>query len=231
MSSHEARHEARLAELNKRISEIDSAISQLDDEYAGVAAAFNTADKETLRQAEQIEQKVAWLRRERALAVAAGNRVVADAKTEATQREHEARHALLGEAKQISNAICTLNSELDEHLVKLRQLFERRAALFHELGSTGLLDSAAVNKLSGRAAATRAFCATGLHAYVSVEKVAQGSFVPLASTNAILLGIGRDRPDGSADLTEIVKSNGGAPPAQQGKIFGAGAEADEVADD
>jgi hypothetical protein len=191
-------HEARLAELNKRISEIDGAISQLDDAYAGVAAQFNAEDKETLRQAEQIEQKVAWLRRERALAVAAGNRVLEDAKAEAIQREQDDRCAVLASARKIADAVATLHAEIDDALVQLRQMLERRMALLRELQNTGVADAVVV-KLMQKGPVNRALAAAGLHRFVDISTPSPGSFLPLRNAHPILAGVGRLNGGGGHD--------------------------------
>jgi hypothetical protein len=133
------------------------------------------------------------------------------------------RRAVLAQAKRIADAVIALNGELDAELVRLREMFERRMSLLRELAATGVAE-AVVTRLQGKGPVTRACCAARLHAHIALEKVAQGSFVTLASTNPILMGVGRDRPDGSADLLASNKSNGGAAPP--GKIFGA-----EVTDD
>jgi hypothetical protein len=74
-------------------------------------------------------------------------------------------------------------------------LCERRAFLLNELAKTGFIDSVLVNRMAGSQTITRAACAHGLHRkFLALEAPAPGSMVPLASTNAQLLGIGR-KPD------------------------------------
>jgi hypothetical protein len=211
--------EDRQAELQNRITQLDADIAACDQKFLELASAFNSIDSQaSLKQAAALETKLSELRREKSLTLAAQSHVTKLQLAERDKAAEADRRALLATAMQAADGVVTLNNEIDEHLIKLRQLFERRAALFREMGGTGCVDSVTINRLGGKGAATRAFCATGLHAYVSVEKVAQGSFVTLASTNPILLGIGRDPP-------AAVKPNGGAAPVPQGKIFGA--EADE----
>jgi hypothetical protein len=218
--------EDRQNELQARITQLDADIAALDQNFLELASAFNAVDGASsdsvasLKQAEQIERRLMQLRREKSLCLAGQAHVTKlqlDARDKAAQAE---RLALQATAKQHSDAVITLNAEIDEHLVKLRQLFERRAGFLHDLLGTGLVDSVVINKLGGRNAASRAFCAAGLHRFVSLEKTATQSFVTLASTNAVLLSIGKDPP-------AAVKTNGSAAPAR-GKILGA--EADEVND-
>jgi hypothetical protein len=220
--------EDRQAELQARITHLDADIAALDQNFLELASAFNAVvdgassdSVASLKQAEQIERRLMQLRREKTLCLASQAHVTKlqlDARDKAAQAE---RLALQATAKTHADGVITLNSEIDEHLVKLRQLFERRAGFLRDLLGTGLVDSAVLNKLGGRNAASRAFCAAGLHRYVSLEKTATQSFVTLASTNAVLLSIGKEPPPAA------VKTNGGAPPAR-GKVLGA--EADEVPD-
>ena len=95
-------------------------------------------------------------------------------------------------AKEHASAIITLNDEIDQHLIKLRELFERRFSVLSQLSATAVVDQSFIVKLQGKSGPTRALCAAGLAKYVSVEKVATQSYVSLASVNPILLGIGRD---------------------------------------
>jgi hypothetical protein len=215
--------EDRQNELQNRISQIDAAISALDAEFLTLASEFHAEDGvASLKQAEQIEQRLTQLRREKAVVIAAQGHTTREQLREKEAQAAADRRALLATAKQAADGVITLNNEIDEHLIKLRQLFERRAALFREMGNTGCVDSVTINRLGGKGAATRAFCATGLHAYVSVEKVAQGSFVTLASTNVVLMGVGKDT---NGVYTGGINSNGGAAPTPRGKVLGA--EADE----
>jgi hypothetical protein len=214
--------EDRQHELQTRITQLDADIAACDANFAEPASAFNSIDSAaSLKQAAALETKLSELRREKSLTLSAQAHVTKLQLHAKELEAQQARQSLLAEANKISNAICTLNNELDEQLVKLLQMFERRAALFHELAATNLIDSVAVNRLSGKGASTRACCAARLHSFISIEKTATQSFVTLASTNAVLLSIGKEPP-------AAVKTNGSAPPVPRGKIYGA--EADEVPD-
>jgi hypothetical protein len=185
--------EDRQAELQSRLSQIDSEISKLDEDFTQLAASWSGTDgAASMKAAEQIEQRLNQLRREKALTIAAQGHVTREQMTERDKEAEQARQALQAEAKKISSGVITLNDEIDQALVQLRGLFERRFALLSQLASTGVVDLAFIVKLQGKSGPTRALCAAGLAKYVSVEKVATKSFVSLASVNPILLGIGRD---------------------------------------
>jgi hypothetical protein len=84
MSSYENR---RLAELHAIISEIDLAIAELNIEYDNVASQFSgtgrsNGDLEVLKAAVLIEEKIAWLQRERNLAEASTKLATDAAKAE-----------------------------------------------------------------------------------------------------------------------------------------------------
>jgi hypothetical protein len=185
--------EQRQAELQSRIDQIDFEIGQVDEQFAELAAQFSGVNgQDSLRQASALEAKLANLRREKSLALAAQSHTTAQQLAEQEAQAEQARRATLAEARKLADGICTLNAEVDTHLTQLRQLFERRAGLLHQLAATDVANPVTINKLEGKAGATRAACAAGLHKYISVEKVATQSFVTLASCNVILLGVGRE---------------------------------------
>jgi hypothetical protein len=184
--------EHRQAELQSRLSQIDAEISALDDQFTQLAASWSGSDGQaSMKAAEQIEQGLNQLRREKALTIAAQGHVTREQLTERDKEADKARQALQAEAKEISSGVITLNEEIDQALVQLRGMFERRFALLGQLSATGVVDQQFVVKLQGKSGPTRACCAAGLHRFISIEKVATQSFVALASCNVILLGVGK----------------------------------------
>jgi hypothetical protein len=201
--------ETRQAELQNRISQIDAEISKLDEDFTALAASFNGTDgRASLKAAERIEQRLIQLRREKALTIASQAHVTREQLAEKEAQAEADRRAVQATAKQLAEGICSANAAIDQMLKQLFEAFQRRASLFHDLGNTGLIDSAVINKLAGKGAATRAACAAHLHAHLALEKVAQGSFVTLSSTNPILLGIGRDHTPDPPDLGDRRGANG-----------------------
>jgi hypothetical protein len=184
--------ETRQAELQSRLSQIDSEIAKLDADFTQLAASWSGSDgAASMKAAEQIEQRLNQLRREKALTIAAQGHVTREQMTERDKEAEQARKALLAKAREIASGVITLNEEIDTALVQLRGMFERRFALLSELNATGVVDQQFVVKLQGKSGATRACCAAGLHRFISIEKVATQSFVPLTSCNVILLGVGK----------------------------------------
>jgi hypothetical protein len=227
--------EQRQAELQSRIDAIDFEIGQVDEQFAELAAQFTGVDgQDSLRQAAALEAKLANLRREKTLALAAQSHTTARQLAEKEQQAEQDRRAMQAKAKEISSGVITLNDEIDQALIQLGQLFERRASLLHQLGATGVANPITINKLEGKFGPTRACCAAGLHRFISLEKVATQSFVTLASCNVILLGIGTeavtsssstpssegtavahsavpDPTNGSGELHARAENNGGEP--------------------
>jgi hypothetical protein len=183
----------RSTALQSRIESIDQEIARVDEAFVELAAQFSGVDgQESLRQASQLETRLIALRREKSLALAAQSHVTQEQLREQEQQADNDRRATLADARKLADGIVTLNGEIDQHLVQLRQLFERRASLLHQLGATGVANPITINKLEGKSGPTRACCAAGLHKYIAVEKVATQSFVTLASCNVILLGVGKE---------------------------------------
>jgi hypothetical protein len=195
--------QARLDSIEHELVEIDSAMTELASEFTGVNG------RDLMKQVAQLDARLSELQREKSVAlnaVAIVNKQILDEKEQQAQAD---RRALQATAREHANAIVTLNNEIDTELVRLKEMFERRFSLLGHLASTGVVDQAFVVKLQGKSGPTRAMCAAGLAKYVSVEKVATQSFVPLASVNPILLNIGKDQHDDSSQIREVsLRSNG-----------------------
>jgi hypothetical protein len=208
----------RLAELAARISEIDLAIAELNIEYDNTAVRFSgtggqdNGNPEILKQAAAIEEKISWLVREKQLAENATKQAEIGAKREAETRELEERRARATTARELASAITTINHELDDALLALRQLFERRHSLLRELQTTSVANTVAT-KLMSKSVATRAACFAGIHIHLDIHRCAPGSFLSLGSADPVLQSIGRELPDPAPALTssaEFLSSNGGS---------------------
>jgi hypothetical protein len=180
-----------LHELHRRSAEIDTAIADLDQQFAQLAGAFDLGDKHALQQADGIEQRIGQLRREKAIIAGREQRLNQDQLDQAAQAEQAEHNRQLQQAREIADALCASHVDLDRLMNTLREQFERRASLLGQLQRSDVVDSALVNRLSTRAVATRALCAAGLAKHFDVQTCAPGSMVPLTRANAILLGIGR----------------------------------------
>jgi hypothetical protein len=190
--------EQRLSELHGRISEIDRAIDQLNTEYNSVAAEFSSGDKDTLRKAEQIEQKIIWLKREKSLAEAAQQQAEIAIQHDAQVREQETRHAVAASAREIASALTTIAHELDDAMLAMRQLFERRHAVLRELQTTGIADGVATRFMQ-KGVATRAAVHWGLAAHLDIHRCAPDSALPFSSADPVLRSIGKTNGSGNVE--------------------------------
>jgi hypothetical protein len=194
--------EDRQHELQSRISQIDSDIAQLDAQFLALAAEFNSADgNASLRSAEQIEQKLMQLRREKAMSIAAQAHVTKQQLDEKALQADKDRRAFQAERQKHVDAVTTLSHECDEFLQKLRELLDRRASHLHSLGMLGA-NGAILAKL-GKPALTRAACFHGLAKFFALERVAATSLLALGSTSTLVAGLGREAaPLASSPLSE-----------------------------
>jgi hypothetical protein len=93
MTTPQQAHEAKLHELQQRITAIDADIANLDREYSDVAAQFGSdSSNGALKHAAAIETRVTNLRREKALASAAMTRIQQQQKDEQAAAEQSAKH-------------------------------------------------------------------------------------------------------------------------------------------
>jgi chromosome segregation ATPase len=190
--------EDRQHELQSRISAIDGEIAALDAEFLTLAAEFNSQDGvASLKQAEQIERRLTQLRSEKSLCLASQAHVTREQLHAKEQQAEDERRAVRAEAQRIADAVATLHSEIDDALVQLRQMLERRMALLRELQNTGIADSVVV-KLQGKGPVNRALASAGLHKFVDISTPAPSSFLPLRNAHPLLAGIGRLNGGGHA---------------------------------
>jgi hypothetical protein len=187
-----ATHEAKLSELQNRVVAIDADLKALDDEYIGLASRFDSGNKHLLQQAEQLEQRRTALVRDKALTLAAAGVLAKQQEAEQQQAQQAEQRKQLLEAKQLGDQVASLHVDLDRMLVGLREAFAKRANLLRALAGTGQCNADWINKLLGKASPTRACCHARLHDVIAMEVPSSSSFVPLASSNPILLAIGKD---------------------------------------
>jgi hypothetical protein len=193
--------ENRIQELNRRVAEIDEALSILESEHNNIAATYSITDKETLKAVARLDEKLTWLKRERDLAIKATEQAEQQAKDEILAAETVQHQTKLAKARTIADGLQTLHAEIDDQLLLLRQALERRANLLRELAATETANQI-VGKLQQKQVIDRAMAASGLHRFCSLSTPAPGSFVQLRNANQILVGVGR----GAAP----VPTNGGA---------------------
>jgi septal ring factor EnvC (AmiA/AmiB activator) len=191
--------EDRQNQLQSRIAAIDTEIGQIDNAFTELAASFSGIDgKETMRQCSELETRLSALRREKALVIAAQGHVTREQLHAKERQAEDDRRAVRADAKRIADALATLHAEIDDALVALRQLLERRMALLRELQATGIADSVVV-KLQGKGPVNRALAAAGLHRFIDISTPAPGSFLPLRNAHPLLSGIGKLNGGGGHD--------------------------------
>jgi hypothetical protein len=192
-------HQDRLSELDRRINQIDGDIERLNEQYQLVASEFDGADAQSsMQKAASIEVAIGNLQREKTLMLAATQQTEAAIQHDEQVRQQDERHAVRADAKRIADAVATLHAEIDDALVQLRQMLERRMALLRELQNTGVADAVVV-KLMQKGPVNRALAAAGLHRFVDISTPSPGSFLPLRNAHPILAGVGRVNGGGGHD--------------------------------
>jgi hypothetical protein len=203
-------HEAKLSELQTRVQAIDAAIRDLDSQYEALTADGFEINDRVLKQAAVLETRRNNLVREKTLHLAAAGAVEALRRKEQSAAEQTEKRKQLLEAKQLGDQVASLHVDLDRMLVSLREAFAKRATLLRALSATGQCNADWINKLLGKASPTRACCHARLHDVLALEVPSSSSFVPLASSNPILLAIGKDVEEQPADNVHRRLSNADA---------------------
>jgi hypothetical protein len=184
----------RIAQLKRRASEVASQITALADrrkEYSFAAASGDAKAKKAIADADYEAEN---LRREAATVSDAIEIGEALEKQRLLDAEAEALRSRAHAGYKAARAVASLNLELDQELVRLREMFERRAILLKALGDTSAVDSSLVVRLSNRANATSAAQLAGLSKFINLEMTPTASQRSLASSNEILLRIGSEPP-------------------------------------
>jgi hypothetical protein len=181
----------RINLFRQRASDISTKLSSLADQRRSISIPASEGDQKALKEIILLDQQYDGLRRERDTLSSAIEHAETLQRKEIVDEEQKHLQQREIEAHNHAAAIAALNCEIDQLLVGLRQVFERRASLLVGLARTELVDPSFVARFGNKAGATRAACCAGLHRYLALETVAPSSMHPLASTNETLLGIGK----------------------------------------
>jgi hypothetical protein len=181
----------RIAALKQRISTIGTQLASVADRRKSYALAASDNDTTAIKEITALDFEADTLRKDAATLSSALETAEALDKQNALDLEQQQLQRRQIEAHNHAQAIAALNCEIDEVLVQLRAIFERRASLLVGLARTELVDPTFVARFGNKSLPTRAACAAGLHKFLALETVAPSSMVPLASSNPTLLGIGR----------------------------------------
>jgi hypothetical protein len=181
----------RINQLRRRSTEIAAHMVALRDERKAhsLAAAFE-ADKKALAVVTDADLQLDRLAREAQTITSAIETAEALLKQDHAEAEAAERTALAIEAHKAAQAVCALNAECDDLMLKLAECFQRRQVMLVELARTGIPDATYIARLSNKLMATRAACCAGLHKYLDLTAVSPVSHLPLAATNPQLLVIG-----------------------------------------
>jgi hypothetical protein len=187
----------RIAQLKRRASEVASQITALADRRRSYSFAASEGDAKARKSIGDIDFETDALKREAAtvsdaieIGEALEHQRLLDAEAEA-RREREIA------AYKAARAVASLNLELDQELVRLREMFERRAALLKALGNSGTVDLGLITRLSHKSGATASAQLAGLSKYLALEMTPTSAMRPLATSNELLLKIGVEPPSGN----------------------------------
>jgi hypothetical protein len=194
----------KISEFNKRISDIAAKLAGLSDRRKSYAYAAATGDAKARKAIGDVDFEEASLLKEQQTINSAIETAQALEKQHELDAEAEARRAREIEAYKAARAVASLNLELDQELVRLREAFERRAILLKALGDTGAVDPTLVMRLHHKSLATSAAQLVGLSRFLNLEMTPTASQRPLASSNEMLLRIGTPSDNGNGSNGKAV---------------------------
>jgi hypothetical protein len=196
-------------QLQEQVAALDRDIAQVDTDYQELVGKLASGDKNALAKADQLDQKRSVLLRSKAMNIAACGLLEQQRQQEQEEQQRESDRRKRTEAKQIADQIMAANVEIDRMLVVLREQFEARANALRALGNTGIVDQAFANKLMAKGPLTAAAQNAGLHRFVDIVTVATASVRALATSNSILINVGRDVEEPSNNVPRRRLANGG----------------------
>jgi hypothetical protein len=180
----------RISQLRQRASEVASEIMAVAERRKARSLDAATGDKAAQSAIHDLDQENDALKKEAM--------TISSALEMAEQRERERQHEVEAklrrerevEAYRAARHVIAMQHEIDDELLKLRQIFERRAIALNALGS--VVDHGLVTRLSNKSHATSAAQLAGLSKYLNLEMTPAGALRPLSSSDEILLRIGVD---------------------------------------
>jgi hypothetical protein len=184
----------RITELKGRAHDIAAQIVTLAERRRQHSLDAAIGDKRAVQAIADLDAESDALKRQgqtlsAALELAEIKEREAAAELEACRRREQEEAAY-----KAARGVVALHLELDEELVKLRSMLERRAIMLGALADTGVVDLGLVMRLNHRSLATSAAQKAGLAKFIGLEMTPNVSVRPLASTNEVLLAVGTAPP-------------------------------------
>jgi hypothetical protein len=174
---------SKVDELSRRVVAINTKLNTLVSRKQALAPMALDSEKAALKELERIDAEEATLVREReltSLAAAEARRLQAEQQFEAAQEQQNRRVA---DARKAADAVLALDQEIDDALIKLRELFERRKCCVDSLKASGIAPGYAVNRLYHKLGPTCAAHKAGLRDYFSIELVGPQQVATLVSVD------------------------------------------------
>jgi len=189
--------ENRVQTYKQRQIAIETRLFAIEAERQRLSPAAVDGDRKAIAAIDALDSERSRLVSEQATITAAASQVEQLMRDEQLAGERKAALLHDNQSNELAASIATLNSEIDQALINLRQIFERRADLLGALTATPAGNSPALTGLARKFGPTGAACHAGLQRYLALEVVAAGAARPLASANELLEGIGTPAPRSS----------------------------------
>jgi hypothetical protein len=185
----------KIQEFKRRLSDISAQLISLKDRRKEYSFAASEGNRDAIKQVADADFQSDGLQKQVQTLQSAIETAEALEKQQTLDHEQQLQRERDQDAYSHARAIIALNCEVDDALLHLRELFERRASLLNGLAKLEVVDPAFVARMQSRSVLTRASCAHGLHRFLSLETPAPASMVALATTNETLLGVGTPPSD------------------------------------
>ena len=179
----------KIATLNERLSEIGNKIVQLDQRRRDNSYDASQGNKTALKAIAAVDTEAEQLYREQQTLSQALDAAEQLAKDEQQLILDKQEHERQREAHSLAGNAASLNQEIDQLLVQLRQALERRAEQLNQLARMHVIDMGYLTRM-GKDAITAGFCAAGLHRFADIRTPAPTSIRALATANQLLGSIG-----------------------------------------
>ena len=187
MSNFESKNAARLKQLDQRLVDLNTEISELNRRRDALTLDYSQGHKGAIKETAQIDAAVDVARRELSLLTTAAvqtQQLMQDEQAAIVIKEDAKRQLAAAEA---AAAVILANQQIDDLLVKLREACERRHNQLGKLAAA-LDDKTLVMRMLSKAVLTNALAHAGLTKFADVS-VGLRSATPLSDSNRHLVSI------------------------------------------
>jgi hypothetical protein len=177
-------YQSKLSQLDARATALRERLIVIGSQRREHVLLASEGDEKANRKLLVLDGESANANRELALIADATNELEAKQKAEREAKEQEARAKVEAQAKELTIDVMAVTNQVDQQLMVLRQIFEKRHELLLKLERTKTKPNGYMQRLIGsKYAATGAARSAGLDKFLDLTHIEPMHTVPLVESN------------------------------------------------